>query len=539
MDRLSDRKNQGRPRGDSWHGAAGKHTNVGAIPLAARITNETAASSGAAGAAAAAARYRTHHDAGTATPATAARSQNSWGDEIKNRSSSSGKRQPYPYPNPHSNSNPHTPHHPAHQQRRDHVDVGHRVGTFAQGQGGGGAALAARITFPLAPSPANGRTKPLTRQRRHSDPTPDTQATPRSSAPPRPLSPQRPLLGPPRTPHSPRTLIAQYQPSTTYCTTAESHLAGPDADVFDWWYHRILDRLDRKLSSAVALDPHERAIDALSEHMRAGAASGAAIVNYFAEQMVPRGGFSAEQVARARRDPARWDRRNLREQRWDEMDPGGAEGVGEAWREEQRRKARARWRRWEEGQKPVEEGGAEEGAKMGSNTNTPTAPPATPPHTQPHSPPSANPNTNPNAKHNPSSNTTPTATTPLAPRQRRKPGSRRNKANTSPRSRRGEAGTSTEGARDGAGGAELREAGFVWLERVTGWLLGAVFDSFGTERWGAGAWRGGWGLHGLHGLRGVSWAFYVTFDVMCWVVLLAWLFGRLGGWDLIPLLVTQ
>ena len=69
--------------------------------------------------------------------------------------------------------------------------------------------------------------------------------------------------------------------------------------------------MDRKLYSKVELDPHEQILDRLT---KAGSSLG--MCNYFADHMVPRGGFLVQQVEAARRDPNRWARRDQREEKW-------------------------------------------------------------------------------------------------------------------------------------------------------------------------------------------------------------------------------
>ena len=69
--------------------------------------------------------------------------------------------------------------------------------------------------------------------------------------------------------------------------------------------------MDRKLYSNVELDPHEQILDRLT---KAGSSLG--MCNYFADHMVPRGGFLVQQVEAARRDPNRWARRDQREEKW-------------------------------------------------------------------------------------------------------------------------------------------------------------------------------------------------------------------------------
>lgn len=86
--------------------------------------------------------------------------------------------------------------------------------------------------------------------------------------------------------------------------------------------------MDRKLYSKVELDPHEQILDRLT---KAGSSMG--MCNYFADHMVPRGGFLVQQVEAARRDPNRWARRDQREEKWAAAAAtGGAPGeaAGEA-----------------------------------------------------------------------------------------------------------------------------------------------------------------------------------------------------------------
>jgi hypothetical protein len=106
-------------------------------------------------------------------------------------------------------------------------------------------------------------------------------------------------------------------------------------EVFEWWFSRVLDRLDRKLSNEMELelDPHETVICKLREQLvclrELGIGNKAKydhypVINYYATFIVPARGFSTDQIRIAQSDPKRWIRRDKRERKLLEQDPTGA-----------------------------------------------------------------------------------------------------------------------------------------------------------------------------------------------------------------------
>jgi hypothetical protein len=128
------------------------------------------------------------------------------------------------------------------------------------------------------------------------------------------------------------------------------YMNGPVKDVFEWWYHRIIDRLDRKQESGIELDFHEKVINQLHEWSTASGASTNGdetlnpILNYYAEQMIPKRGFLVSHVETARRDPLRWERRDHRELEFWEQDKTG--NLLDEFHARNKEKANTRWRDW-------------------------------------------------------------------------------------------------------------------------------------------------------------------------------------------------
>jgi len=109
----------------------------------------------------------------------------------------------------------------------------------------------------------------------------------------------------------------------------------------------VLDRLDRKEYSKVELDPHEKILSKLSHeekkaNMEDPGSFGFGMLNYFADHMIPKNGFTVEQVEQARKDPNRWKRRDEREDKWEEESDGSQQR--ENWRAEHIKAAREMWK---------------------------------------------------------------------------------------------------------------------------------------------------------------------------------------------------
>lgn len=257
--------------------------------------------------------------------------------------------------------------HPPHQRSNDDVHLGLRDNfTF-------GAALAARIHFPSnrpersANDSQDDNTNQETkfspaRHRRHSKPDRNHKSKQRNG-PQRyqcsPIPPQQPLLGSPKNSklEHPDVYVENYRHDKELCDTARqyTHNTGQfylQHDVFEWWFRRIIDRLDRKEFGSIELDPHEIVLDKLSDiyqseekheggNLMESSDFGVALVNYYAENMVPNSGFTVDQVEQARRDPNRWERRDVRELRWAGQDTTGE--IENKWRTEHVLAARRHW----------------------------------------------------------------------------------------------------------------------------------------------------------------------------------------------------
>ena len=169
-----------------------------------------------------------------------------------------------------------------------------------------------------------------------------------------PLAPEHALLGTPlkEIAEHPDTFVERYRHYTTLSARALEYTRAAGKlhhleDVYYWWWHRVLDRLDRKESAHVAFDPHEQVIKSLqtiAAELRAEDQNVCGQTSYFADHMVPKCGFTVGQVEMARRDPLRWDRRNRRDEMTLEKDPSGELEV--KMRECRIRTAGEKWQRY-------------------------------------------------------------------------------------------------------------------------------------------------------------------------------------------------
>ncbi|KAF8538826.1 hypothetical protein BDD12DRAFT_126598 [Trichophaea hybrida] len=362
MMRSDNDTSRGSPHdggGDSWHDSGrGRCAGSGsrAIPLAARVDNHYPPP----------ARYRprqqhdAHQDDASNTEVSL------WGA----RREYSGMLQHHPPPPPPPQPPPPTPHpHPPHQHNYD-VPL-HRAAprdNFTHG-----AALAARLHFPSnrPEHPANDNIwnpvtrqpqhgdKPRSRRRGESDPlrlrqgnngnNSNSHSRPTLKAP---MPPDHPLLGTPTEEIvEPDMIFESYRNNMEICDRAQQYIGKSQPlhhlyDVFDWWYTRVVDRLDRKEYSKIELDPHEKIISKLSYEVNKANkevpdSGGHGVVNYFADHMIPKNGFTVEQVEQARKDPNRWKRRDERENKWMEESDGIQKQ--ENWRAENVKAAREMW----------------------------------------------------------------------------------------------------------------------------------------------------------------------------------------------------
>ncbi|CCX04497.1 hypothetical protein FPQ18DRAFT_88318 [Pyronema domesticum] len=354
MMRSDSDKSQGSPRGgsDSWHnGGRGSEATthsatIGLNPLPASPP----------------ARYRTqqHHDADH--PGASNTEVSLWG---RRRGPLGTVQQTPPYPPP----QPPHPAHPAHQACLEHQAAPRDDFVF----GAFGAALAARIHFPphrtepssnkktrgrAASQPKHGD-NPRVQQRRVTDGTPKLRQISNGSNRSRPigkpaLPPDQPLLDVPMAEGTePDMLFEAYRDSREFSQRAKDYWLQVGSlhhmfDVFDWWFYRVVDRLERKEYSKIELDPHEKMLQRLIAEESAADKGlpdrdgpGFGLINYFADHMVPKYGFTVEQVETARNDPTRWERRNAREEKWNDASDGPEQQ--ESWRTKHIEAARKKW----------------------------------------------------------------------------------------------------------------------------------------------------------------------------------------------------
>lgn len=141
-----------------------------------------------------------------------------------------------------------------------------------------------------------------------------------------------------------------YKTAITLRNSASEYMKSEYADVFNWWYHRIIDRLGRKEDGNIELDFHEKVLHQLHQWAFAPGANQDhglnAILNYYAEQMVPKAGFLVKHVETARGDPLRWERRDQREEEFNEMDPSG--DMLSAYHAKAKERADNSWKSWED-----------------------------------------------------------------------------------------------------------------------------------------------------------------------------------------------
>lgn len=157
------------------------------------------------------------------------------------------------------------------------------------------------------------------------------------------------------------SLVATYIGAEAYSPAANEYTIGDHAheEIFIWWLNRTLDRLRRKLrdhsttstsaAPRIPLDEHEMVLRMLLVGVEDYAAQLTlayipSVVNYFAERMVPRGGFTARQVYYAEKDPKRWEKVQEREGLWaEEADYDRSRASERQWRDHSREKANAFW----------------------------------------------------------------------------------------------------------------------------------------------------------------------------------------------------
>jgi hypothetical protein len=121
-------------------------------------------------------------------------------------------------------------------------------------------------------------------------------------------------------------------------------------DVFEWWFIRVIDRLDRKLAGKFALDPHETVISQLQDRISSLRKIRCAtwhksrdvipVFNYYAVHIVPANGFTPDQIRIVRDQKDRWDKRDKQEKELLEKDPTGK--LLDEWKIESVTRARER-----------------------------------------------------------------------------------------------------------------------------------------------------------------------------------------------------
>jgi hypothetical protein len=131
-----------------------------------------------------------------------------------------------------------------------------------------------------------------------------------------------------------------------------------------------MDRLDRKEESKIEFDQHEHILRNLhriavtmkksNQNTNEFSNNKAStrndpfnfVVNYSAEQVVPKNGFTVDQVEKYRKDPKRWERRTKREELW-KQDPTGEKE--KTWKEEHLKQSRKNWEKVTQRQQMLEE----------------------------------------------------------------------------------------------------------------------------------------------------------------------------------------
>ena len=240
---------------------------------------------------------------------------------------------------------------------------------------GAAGALAARIRnpppgfdWPVVGANANVRqeqpsgNKPRYRPRRYSEPTQPNQQLPKQLRPP--IPPDGSLLAEPtlEAVENPDLFVEKYREDTEICRRAAQYIDHDGAlrhmaDVYQWWWSRILDRMDRKEFSNITPDPHEKLLRMLQDNAEKTAEDLGGIreefefipmTNYYAENMIPKDGFTADQVERARRDPNRWSRRDQRQDKLFAEDPTGELELWEKLRTKATEEAREGYRKFAE-----------------------------------------------------------------------------------------------------------------------------------------------------------------------------------------------
>jgi hypothetical protein len=126
----------------------------------------------------------------------------------------------------------------------------------------------------------------------------------------------------------PARYVRQFIGNTAFVLEVQEYInpAGrlyKQVQIFEWWFSRVIDRLDHKMDKNIELDLHENVIwmlqDQLSDMRKTGCRNKEddyyPIINYFATHVAPLDGFTAEQIKEAKRYPKHWERRDKKEGR--------------------------------------------------------------------------------------------------------------------------------------------------------------------------------------------------------------------------------
>ncbi|KAI5849130.1 hypothetical protein BZA05DRAFT_83428 [Tricharina praecox] len=373
------------PRGDSWQQGGGRGAHQDTLPVAAGPYQPPPQVEPA--------RYRppphNFSDASSTEPrspwlsSSSSSTPSSWGD--RRNSDHSGSMQhlstlPPPPPLPPPRPLPQSPRpqaaHPAHRAYHDrsgHLEVPRdNNNNLIHGAAG---LLAARIRNPPPGCEwpvlgANGSVrqeqpsgnKPRNRPRRPSEPSQPNQLPPRQLRPP--IPPDHSLLAEPTSEavENPDLFVEKYREDTEICRRAAQYINSSGmlhhmADVYQWWWSRILDRMARKEFSEITLDPHEKILRMLQDNAEKTANDLGGIreefefvpmTNYYAENMIPSAGFTVGQVELARRDPNRWNRRDKQQDKLFADDPTGELELWEKWRAKTTEEAKEGYKKFEE-----------------------------------------------------------------------------------------------------------------------------------------------------------------------------------------------